>query len=208
MLAWCMHEQARLYLDFVRDNFPHYYQNARVLDVGGGNNKFYFHNCEFHANDVVPATDVTIVSKTSDLTFPDAYFDIIISSECFEHDMYYPESLKNIVRMLKPGGLFAFTCASTGRAEHGTRRCDANASLTTRLEGTDDADAWKDYYKNLTAEDVMTVIDCDDIFENYAFFYLPTDLYFYGIKKGDSVTPISELPMFTRYANTVCTHKK
>lgn len=202
-----MHEQARLYLNFAKDTFPQYYHDTKVLDVGGGNNKFYFQNCEFHANDVAPDTDVTIVAKTGDLTFPDEYFDIIISSECFEHDMYYPQSLRNIVRMLKPGGLFVFTCASTGRPEHGTRRCFDSASLTTRLEGTEDAEAWKDYYKNLTAEDIMEVIDCDDIFENFAFFFIPADLYFYGIKKGSNTSSLPTLPMFT-YLNTVCTHKK
>lgn len=201
-----MHEQAREFLNFVKDSFPAYYESVKALDVGGGNNKFYFVNSEFHANDVAPDADVTIVAKTGDLTFPDGYFDTIISSECFEHDMFYPQSLRNIVRMLKPGGLFAFTCASTGRAEHGTRRTDANASLTTTLKGEDEL--WGDYYKNITSEDVMKEIDCDEIFENYAFFYVPTDLYFYGIKKSATTTPLTELPMFTKYANYTCTYKK
>lgn len=182
-----MHPEARQFLDFVKTHFPEYYNHTKVLDVGGGdingNNRHYFSNCEYHANDVVQAPNVTIVCKTSDLTFPDESFDVIISSECFEHDMHYEASLKNIVRMLKPNGLFVFTCASTGRGEHGTRRT-CNSSYTLRL--TEDID-WQDYYKNLTAEDVCLAIPADDLFESYAFYYnkKACDLYFCGIKKSN-----------------------
>lgn len=186
-----MHLEARHFLDFVKRNFPQYYENKKVLDVGGGdingNNRFYFTNCEYDANDVCQAPNVTIVAKTSDLDFPDETFDTIISSECFEHDMYYTESLRNIVRMLKPGGLFVFTCASTGRGEHGTRRSDGDlkCSYTLQLEGNEE---WKDYYKNLTADDIAEAIPVAEIFQQYAFFYQPSfhDLYFYGIKKNGS----------------------
>lgn len=181
-----MHPEARRFLDFVQTHFPEYYNGTKVLDVGGGdingNNRHYFRNCEYRANDVVQAPNVTIVAKTSDLTFADETFDVIISSECFEHDMYYKESFQTIARMLKPGGLFVFTCASTGRPEHGTRRT-CNTSYTLRLH---EAHQWHDYYKNLTAEDVNEAIPVDDIFQTYAFFYdeKPCDLYFYGIKRG------------------------
>jgi hypothetical protein len=34
-----------------------------------GNNQELFNNCEYHANDVMDAPNVTIVSKTKDLQF-------------------------------------------------------------------------------------------------------------------------------------------
>ena len=81
--------------------------------------------------------------------------------------------------MLKPGGLFLFTCATTGRAEHGTRRTSPQDSPL--LDGI-----WADYYKNLTEEDIckiqgFTYTFPDGVFEigNENF-----DLYFYGIKNG------------------------
>lgn len=200
-----MHEEARRFLDFVRNQFPEYYKGTRVLDVGGGDingsNRFYFTQCEYYANDVVAAPNVTIVAKTSDLPFADNTFDYILSSECFEHDMYYTASLQKIVRMLKPGGLFAFTCASTGRPEHGTRRT-CNVSYTLRLK---DDTAWHDYYKNLTAEDVCEAIPVDDIFDTYAFFYddKSFDLYFYGIKRGGDAT-LSRQPKY-ELGSAVCT---
>jgi SAM-dependent methyltransferase len=182
-----MHPEAREFLDFVYSHLPDYYVRCKVLDVGGGdingNNRMYFgQDCEYDANDVAPAPNVSIVCKTSDLTFPDGTFDVIISSECFEHDMWYAESLRNIVRMLKPGGLFVFTCASTGRGEHGTRRAHPNCSFTQSQAD----EAWKDYYKNLTPEDVQAVVPCEDEFATHAFFCntLSHDLYFYGIKRS------------------------
>lgn len=179
-----MHPEARHFLDFVKDSFPQYYQDVKVLDVGGGdingNNRHYFTQCEYQANDVVTAPNVTIVCKTSALDFPDQTFDVIISSECFEHDMEYQASMQNIVRMLKPGGLFVFTCASTGRPEHGTLRTSPIHSFTTRASNEE----WKNYYKNLTAENVDAAIPCKSIFGRFAFYYNARsfDLYFMGIK--------------------------
>lgn len=184
-----MHPQAREFLRFVKACFPEFYWKRTVLDAGAGdingNNRQYFAQCEYHANDVVMAPNVTCVGKTHELEFADATFDTIISTECFEHDMYYKESLQKIVRMLRPGGLFVFTCASTNRPEHGTRRTTPD-SYTLCLDANEETNtAWMDYYKNLTAEDVAAVIDLSE-FDTYAFFYnhYVYDLYFYGIKKG------------------------
>ena len=86
------------------------------MNVGSGdingNNHYLFDNCHYNGNDVVAVPNVTIVSRTKDLPFNDNYFDTIISSECFEHDPEYIESWKKIYKMLKPIGLFVFTCAS------------------------------------------------------------------------------------------------
>ena len=92
---------------------------------------------------------MTIASKTKDLPFTDGSFDVILSTECFEHDPEYAESFKKICEMLKPGGLFFFTCASTGRLEHGTRRQGSLSSYGTRAQLKD----MQDYYKNLTISD-------------------------------------------------------
>ena len=107
-----MHIQARDFTIYVRAIFPSYFNNKCVLDVGSGdingNNNFLFENCEYHGNDVIQAKNVTIVSKTKDLHFEDNTFHTIVSTECFEHDPEYKESLNKIYKMLKPGGLFFF----------------------------------------------------------------------------------------------------
>jgi SAM-dependent methyltransferase len=179
-----MHPEARDFTLSVKSQFPTFFEGKRVLDVGSGdvngNNRFLFEGCEYHGNDVFPAPNVTVVSKTSDLQFPPDTFDTIISTECFEHDPEYKQSLQKIVTMLKPGGLFLFTCASTGREEHGTRRSNPVCSYGTigEIEG------WQDYYKNLTFEDVCESIDINT-FSSFGHFYNPfsCDLYFWGIKR-------------------------
>jgi SAM-dependent methyltransferase len=171
---------------FVRNSIPEFFNDKIVLDVGSGdingNNRFLFTEGRYEGNDLVQAKNVTIVSKTSELPFDNSTFDTIISTECFEHDAEYGASFSKIINMLKPGGLFIFTCASTGRPEHGTRRTTCNDSYGT----IGNIDGFVDYYKNITFEDVCSVIDVASTFNQYAAFYNKTtcDLYFWGIKHG------------------------
>jgi len=183
-----MHPESRDFTLFVHTILYNFFDGKRVLDVGSGdingNNRFLFNSCDYHGNDVIPGKNVTIVSKTKDLPFPNNSFDTIISSECFEHDPEYKESFIKIYNMLKPDGLFLFTCASTGRGEHGTRRMYPNSSYGTigKLEDM------SDYYKNLTEIDLNEVLPLNELFSVWDTYYnhITQDLYFVGIKKGDS----------------------
>jgi SAM-dependent methyltransferase len=183
-----MHVQARDFTVFVKQTLGNYFINKRVLDVGSGdingNNRFLFENCEYDGNDVIQANNVTIVSKTKDLPFTDNTFDTIISTECFEHDPEYKESFIKIYNMLKPDGLFCFTCASTDRDEHGTRRISPQDSYGTIGNLPD----MSDYYKNLTEIDLNEVLPLNELFSVWDTYYnhITQDLYFVGIKKGDS----------------------
>ena len=76
--------------------------------------------------------------------------------------------------------LVFFSCATTGRAEHGTRRTTPH-----------DAPFCGDYYRNLTEEDVRS--ECDlTAFKQYEFSTNESacDLYFWGIKWKKVCTPI------------------
>lgn len=175
-------------MSFIKSQLPEYFINKNILDVGSGdingNNRYLFENCTYVGNDVIQAENVTIVSKTKDLPFENNYFDTIISTECFEHDPEYKESLLKIYNLLKPNGLFVFTCASTGRPEHGTRRTSNFDSYGTLGELAD----MQDYYKNLTEKDVDLVLDIKNNFSTFNSYYCnnPCDLYFVGIKKNIS----------------------
>lgn len=181
-----MHDQAAAFTKFVKRILKDYFINKIVLDVGSGdingNNRYLFEHCEYHGNDVIDAPNVTVISKTKDLPFPNNYFDTIISTECFEHDPEYKESFIKIYNMLKPNGLFIFTCASTGREEHGTRRTSPESSYGTRASFED----MQDYYKNLTIQDLHDVVNVQESFSSWESYYNGEshDLYFVGIKKG------------------------
>jgi len=181
-----MHIQAKDFTLFVKSILGDYFIDKRVLDVGSGDlngtNRDLFENCQYSGNDVTDAPNVTIVSKTKDLPFGPEIFDTIISTECFEHDPEYKESFQKIVSMLKPNGLFCFTCASTGRAEHGTRRANPEDSYGTKGNLADMCD----YYKNLTITDVNEVVNLSETFVCWNSYYGSEncDLYFVGIKRG------------------------
>ena len=162
----------------VKQNFPEHFKNKRVLDVGSldinGNNRYLFKDCIYTGLDIAPGKNVDIICPAH---LHNGKYDTIISTESFEHDIYYKDSLKNIVKMLEPNGLFLFTCASEGRPEHGTRRSEPSAAPLLSGE-------WADYYKNLTEEDIKEALnELYLIFRKYEFSReKPDDLYFYGIK--------------------------
>jgi SAM-dependent methyltransferase len=177
------HEEQRNFCIYVKNLFPEKFKNIKVLDCGSydvnGNNRFLFENSDYTGIDVGEGKNVDIVSTIHEFKGEDEIYDIIISTECFEHDMFYPQSFANINRMLKKDGIFMFTCATTGRSEHGTLRTDSQSQspLTSVIPG------WENYYKNLTEQDVREAMNIDDIYSKYEFKFKNTDIYFWGLKK-------------------------
>lgn len=179
------HPAQQRYISSVKQNFPRYFTNQDVLDIGSldinGNNRMHFTDCTYTGVDIAPGRNVDIVSKGHEFT-SDKQYDVVISTECFEHDQYYALTVKNCVNLLKSGGLFIFTCATIGRPEHGTRK--SNSVWCSPL--TSSHPDWEDdYYMNLTSEDIRKAIPVDSLFSEYEFTSNATDfdLYFYGIKK-------------------------
>ena len=169
---------------YVKSLHLEFFQNSVVLDCGSldinGSTRPLFNNCEYTGIDIGPGKGVDIVSKIHEFRKPPDTYDVVISTECFEHDMYYVQSLQNIVRVLRPGGLFVFSCATTGRPEHGTKR--TSISDAPHLVNYD---TWCNYYKNLTEEDIRHVLDIDETFSQYQFSTntMYKDLYFWGLKR-------------------------
>ncbi|WP_354682055.1 glycosyltransferase [Cupriavidus necator] len=179
------HQQQIDFCESVKRDLPQFFSGCFVVDIGSldinGNNQYLFDDCMYLGVDLMPGRNVDIASKGHELNLPDESVDVVVSTECFEHDQYYAQTLSNIVRMLKPGGLFFFSCATTGRPEHGTRRTKPEDAPFTQEFGD-----WGDYYKNLDESDIRQVLDVDGIFDRYAFSYNfdTCDIYFWGIKKG------------------------
>lgn len=176
------HIQQADFFNRIKKAIPEYFKNVDVLDIGSldinGNNRHLFENYTYTGVDIGPGPNVDIISNGHEFN-PGKQYDVVISSECFEHDKFYPETLNNCIRLTKSGGIFLFTCATTGRAEHGTKKSgSAWASPFSNVE-------WDDYYKNLTVDDVLDVIDCENEFVEYSFSnnIESYDLYFWGIKK-------------------------
>ena len=181
------HLQQQEFCDKIKNQHSKYFKNKKVLDIGSldinGNNRFLFTDCDYTGLDVGQGPNVDVISVGHLFEGPDNYYDTIISTEVFEHDMFYEKTIENIIRMLKPGGMFIFTCASTGRAEHGTRNSDGSDAAPLLIQISEE---WSDYYKNLTEDDIRKVNNFNVTFPDGYFEYNPNsyDLYFYGVKGG------------------------
>ena len=178
-----MHDQAVHFVNWAIRVLADRFRDGRVLESGSGdingNNRRRVPHREYIGNDIAPGPNVDVVCETGKLSYPDEHFDLILSTEVLEHDMKIAESLKNSVRMLKPLGVLCITCASVGRAEHGTRRTSSSQSFTTKL----DDGAWNDYYENVTLKDIAKHIDLDQFVYRAYYNAWSWDLYFVGIKK-------------------------
>lgn len=168
------HKAQMEFVASVQERLPDMFERKRVLEIGSldvnGSFRDLFTNCEYVGVDIVDGKCVDVVCKGHEYR-SDRMFDVVCSGECFEHDEYYERTLRNMLNHLEPGGLMFFTCATTGRPEHGT------AQKGGALYGTS-----PDYYKNITEQDVRAVIDPDVWFEDYEFIVNEEahDLYFWG----------------------------
>ena len=173
------HREQREWCELVKYAHYEFFVGTNVLDIGSldinGNNRYLFEQCNYTGIDIGEGKNVDVVCS-GHLFKSDDLFDVVISTECFEHDEHWQQTLKNVINnLLKDGGLFLFSCAAPGRPEHGTKKTSPKDSPFTT-----------DYYRNLSEEDIRSVLDCDEIFSNYKFKTrkeFPQDLYFYGIKK-------------------------
>jgi SAM-dependent methyltransferase len=168
------HEAQNRFFRLVKDQYPEYFKDAVVLEVGSldinGSVRSLFENCAYTGVDVGPGPGVDLVMGGEELRFRNDVFDTTVSAECFEHNPYWRETFENMVRMTIPNGLVIFTCASEGRPEHGTARSDPASSPLTL--------GW-DYYKNLNEQDFDFALGVNGKFH---YNSITKDLYFYGIK--------------------------
>lgn len=171
------HVEQKIFCQKVRCIYPAHFIMKNVLDCGSldinGNNRYLFTECKYIGLDIGPGNNVDVVSKIHEYRVDENnVFDTIISTECFEHDQHLVNSIKRIVELLKPDGLFLMTCATDGRGEHGTHRSDSQASPYTL-----------DYYSNVPIDFFLEIGK-----KNFRHYCVEVnkdkgDLYFWGKNK-------------------------
>lgn len=169
-IQWCLK---------IKEIFPTYFYGKQVLDVGAldvnGNNRHLFVDCEYIGLDIVKGKNVDVVCVAHEYK-TDTKFDVVLSTNALEHDIYYEKTLNNMISLLSPNGLMFFSCASKWK-EHGTKRRSPSASGTTKMD-----DDWAIYYKNLSALDILSVFTPELLFKRYKLNIEGKDLRFWGIK--------------------------
>lgn len=93
-----------------------------VLDLGGrdvnGTVRHLFPNATiYRVVDILPGEDVDVVADAADWE-PDQQYDTVLSAECFEHTVRWPEICVTAFKACKPGGRLILTMAGPGRPEH------------------------------------------------------------------------------------------
>jgi ubiquinone/menaquinone biosynthesis C-methylase UbiE len=175
------HSQQRDFFQGVKNKKPEAFTGVEVLEVGSlninGTVRDFFDSTRYIGADVAEGKDVDVVCNGENLDYPDNSFDVAVSAECFEHNPEWVATFRNMWRMSKK--YVMMTCASEGRAEHGTTRSDPGSSPLTL--------GW-DYYRNLTEQDFRAEFNLDEMFDSYYFDYNADscDLYFYGEKKSNA----------------------
>jgi len=180
-----LHKEQIEYCKSVKKLHPGHFVGKGVLDAGSldinGSNRYLFNNCTYFGVDIAKGPNVSAQCLIHELpnhfhTVPE--FDTIISTNTFEHDKYWRQSIPALITMLRPGGLLLFVC-SHDHPEHGTVNAHPRRSPTSRIEG------WEDYYRNLSKEDIRDILNLDEIFAEYEMGYSEDgrDLQFWGVKK-------------------------
>lgn len=161
-------------------------QAQKILEIGSQNingtvRDFFPHASEYLGLDLGIDEGVDWVIPGELVELPDAWADISISTECFEHCSTWDDVFTNMIRITKEGGLVLVTCAGIGRSTHGTIDSDEESSPFTTS-----------YYKNLSIDDVLARVVVDVYFDLHGFEVNSAshDLYFWGIR---SKNPIREV---------------
>lgn len=173
--------------DFIRGDC----EGGSLIEMGSydvnGSIRNIFSGAKHTGVDLCEGPGVDLVMSGHEVSLPDGSFELAISCESFEHNPFWKETFRNMLRMTKPGGWVVFTCASKGRPEHGTTRTTPNSSPGTKTVG------W-DYYKNLTRRDFER-LGLHDQFDDFVFIsnQASFDLYFIGQKKGGDRRNLAEV---------------
>jgi SAM-dependent methyltransferase len=149
------HPEQRRFLATVARFFPEFFVGSRVLEIGSldvnGSARSFFRDCDYTGLDLGPGPGVDVVCSGHEYDATDGTFDIVLSMETMEHNPYWVDTVRNMLRLCRTGGLVVVSCASPGRPEHGTTRSNPEASpITVRL-------GW-DYYRNVSEAELRRAV--------------------------------------------------
>ena len=178
------HSEQFEFIATLKAAFPGFFHAARTLEIGSldinGSVRRFFEGGSYIGLDVAPGRGVDVVCPGQDYNAPDDSFDTVISCEAMEHNPEWKQTMVNMIRLCRPGGLVVMTCATTGRKEHGTTRTSpADSPLTIGL-------GWENYL-NLNERDFRGAIALEETLEPLAFFanWVSRDIYMVGFKRGN-----------------------
>lgn len=135
-----------------------------VLDLGGrevnGSIRGLFPRAtQYLTVDIEPHSTVDVVCDAAELDLPDR-FDVVVSTECFEHTERAREIIATAWRHLVPGGVFVATMAGPGREPH---------------SATGGPDVGGEFYRNVEPADLEDWLEAAG-FDEWTVDQLETDV--------------------------------
>lgn len=174
------HVEQMFFFANVKNFFPDHFKNKKILEIGSldvnGSVRGFFEECSYTGIDIGPGPKVDMVCNGEDFPEKAKQFDVVLSTEVFEHTEDWDLIFLNMLRLAKRDGIVIFSCASWGRVQHGTSLFDSNAAPHVATSS--------DYYRNLNEEDFRGAFQMDHWFSDYAFVKDLTCLYFVGIGRN------------------------
>jgi SAM-dependent methyltransferase len=121
-----MHPGAYKFVQTATDNIGFDYFNARILELGSyivnGTVRNIFNGCpDYVGVDLRPGPGVDVVANATTYCPKEdlASYDLVVTTEMLEHCDDPEAVIKNIHKLLKPGGYLILTAAGPERAPHG-----------------------------------------------------------------------------------------
>jgi SAM-dependent methyltransferase len=114
-----MHESALKNAKWFFEKYVDKVNPCKILEIGsrGGDllRKCKPDNAEYIGLDLQEDANVDVVSNDPEkMPFENDTFDYVVSSSCFEHDEFFWITYLEIMRVLKPGGMFYLNAPSNG----------------------------------------------------------------------------------------------
>ena len=115
-----MHDTAEKNVKWFFNKYINNETPVKILEIGSRGEGFLIRDLkpissEYIGLDIQSGPNVDIVSNNVyKLPFDDNTFEYVISSSCFEHDECFWVTYLEIIRVLKPGGLFYLNAPSNG----------------------------------------------------------------------------------------------
>ncbi len=171
------HLEQFFFFDNVKRFFPNYFHGSKVLEIGSldinGSVRGFFENCDYMGIDIGSGPKVDLICGGENFPGKAKEYDVVFSTEVFEHSEDWDLILLNMLRLMKRDGVLLFSCASWGREQHGTTLF--HSTMAPHVSTT------SDYYKNLIDEDIRSCCQLDYWFADYAFIQDVGCLYFVGL---------------------------
>lgn len=176
------HTEQMAFFNNARHYFPRHFRQTRVLEIGSlninGTVRVFFDGCEYKGLDIGPGPCVDEICNGEDFGAAAGSYDVVLSTEVFEHTEDWDLIFLNMLRLMKKDGLLLFSCASYGRTQHGTRLFSAGAAPHVA--------ASTDYYRNLGAKDFNDAFNMGHWFADHCFVEDQNCLYFAGLGRRET----------------------